>query len=303
MTANTCFRLNDGRLLSYREWGKPSGRPVFYAHGTPGSSQEGAFFHHQAYQAGLRWVVVDRPGVGDSSPKEDLTLSDYPQDIASLADHLGIQRFAVVGWSSGVPHSLACVKMLPERITDAIALAGYTNFGEMQQAKQLLLSVSQRGPKIAEISPLLFRTLMQLLRLAEQHMPGLYLRFIETSSTDRDIALLRQPDMMQMFLRNQDAAFAQGIEGAVSDLMLQYKDWQFALHSLTLPVEFYQGTEDRFVPWQFARHMAERVPKSQLNLLEGEGHMFPLRPAFQQLFMGRLNSTADRLVSVARKLG
>ncbi len=297
------LEIGHNRVLGYREWGDPYGEPVFYAHGTPGSSMEGAFFHQQAKNAGLRWIVLDRPGIGNSSLRLDLRLSDYSQDVTHLTDHLGIGRFAVVGWSSGVPHSMACVRKMPDRINYAAAMAGYTNFGEMRQAKQLLWSVAQRGPKIAEISPLLFRTLMNLLRLAEQYVPTLYLQFVETSTTGRDKALLRQPDIRRMFLASQDVAFKQGVEGAVRDLMLQYADWGFSLKSLTLPVDLYQGTEDRFVPWQFACHMAEQIPQTELSLLEGEGHMFPLRPDFQQLFMSKLYSRIKSGVSVARKLG
>jgi pimeloyl-ACP methyl ester carboxylesterase len=40
-------------------------------------------------------------------------------DVASIADALGVSRFAVMGHSGGAPHALACGALLPER-----ALAG-----------------------------------------------------------------------------------------------------------------------------------------------------------------------------------
>ncbi|OZG73252.1 alpha/beta hydrolase [Hahella sp. CCB-MM4] len=294
---NRYLEIDAERLLSYREWGDTKGYPVFYAHGTPGSSMEGAMFHDFAKHYHLRWIVMDRPGIGDSSMVPHYSLLDYPRDVSRLAQELCISQFAVVGWSSGVPHTLACAYTFPEKLSYVGALAGYTNFAEMANAKDLLWSLEQRGPRIADVSPLLFRSLMNMIRLAEQHLPKIYLKFVESSSTQEDKALLRQPDVLDRFLASQDTAFSQGTNGVVQDLLLQYKDWGFCLKDVRMPVHVYQGLEDRFVPWQFGAHLAEQMPLVDLQLLEQEGHMFPLRHSFQQRFMESLMSAVKGLTS------
>ncbi|WP_020409171.1 alpha/beta fold hydrolase [Hahella ganghwensis] len=280
--------VSEKRLISYREWGDLNGYPVFYAHGTPGSSYEGAMFHDNAKEHHLRWIVMDRPGIGESSLVSEYSLLDYPKDLVRLADKLNLPGFAVAGWSSGVPHTLACAYVIPDKLSFVGALAGYTNFAEMATAKKLLWSVDQRGPRIADVSPFLFRSLMNMIRLAEQHLPKIYLRFIESSSTQEDKALLHQPKVLDDFLESQHLAFCQGAEGVVKDLLLQYRDWGFRLKDVQLPVHVYQGIRDRFVPWQFGAHLAEQMPLVDLQLLENEGHMFPLRHSFQQTFMASL---------------
>ena len=94
-------KLKDGRNLAYAEYGNVKGIPVFYAHGGPGSSREGQFFHEVAIKYGFWFIATDRPGMGDSTYLENRTLLDYPRDISELADALDIDKFGVMGWSAG----------------------------------------------------------------------------------------------------------------------------------------------------------------------------------------------------------
>ena len=66
-------------------------------------------------------ISPDRPGVGRSDPKPGRALLDWPADVSSLADALGIERFALLGWSAGGPYALACAFALPDRVK-AVAL-------------------------------------------------------------------------------------------------------------------------------------------------------------------------------------
>jgi pimeloyl-ACP methyl ester carboxylesterase len=75
-------------------------------------------------QLGIRMIVVDRPGYGLSDFQEDRTYLDWPDDVSELADHLGIDRFAVLGWSSGGPYVAAVAHEIPERLTVAAIVDG-----------------------------------------------------------------------------------------------------------------------------------------------------------------------------------
>lgn len=97
--------LADGRPLAYSEFGDPTGITAFHAHGGPSSRIEGRIFDKAAQARGYRFIVTDRPGMGESTYLEGRRLLDYPQDIAELADSLGIERFGVTGWSGGGAHT------------------------------------------------------------------------------------------------------------------------------------------------------------------------------------------------------
>ncbi|WLQ13036.1 alpha/beta hydrolase [Hahella aquimaris] len=282
------LQLPGQRTLAYGEWGDPAGAPVFYAHGAPGSRLEGAFFHEAACAAGLRWIVVDRPGMGASSLADNYTLLDYPRDVSAVADALGIDQFAVAGWSSGGAYALTCAFEIPKRIAFVAVMASYTNFGEMSAAKDLLWRNEQRGPKIAEVSTGLFRTLLSLLRLTERCSPKLYLKFIESSSTEQDLVLLRDAGILERFMDNQHEAFNQGVQGVMLDLLAQYRHWGFSLSEIRLPTHIYQGVKDRFVPWRFAQHLADNLPLADLRMITDAGHMFPLEADFQRELMSAI---------------
>ncbi len=118
----TTIPLSDGRSLAYAEYGDPRGRPVFFFHGTPGSR----FFRPAdeiTRNMGVRLITADRPGYGLSTFQPGRRILDWPSDITQLADHLGINRFAVAGHSGGGPYVLACAAALPERVSAAALVA------------------------------------------------------------------------------------------------------------------------------------------------------------------------------------
>ena len=118
------IQLSDGRTLAYLEIGDPEGHPVFYFHGGPGSRLEGLLYDKVSLQYGIRMIAIDRPGYGLSHFQKDRTYLDWPEDISELANQLGIDRFAVLGWSSGGPYAAAVAHGIPQRITVAAIVAG-----------------------------------------------------------------------------------------------------------------------------------------------------------------------------------
>ncbi len=46
-----------------------------------------------------------------------------------IVDHLGVDRFATMGWSGGGPHTLACAALLPERVIACATVAGVGPWG------------------------------------------------------------------------------------------------------------------------------------------------------------------------------
>ena len=113
------FELPDGRVLGYAEYGASQGKPLFYFHGWPSSRIEFAALngHKLASELNVRVIAVDRPGFGLSDYKPRYRFTDWPQDVARLADHLGFDRFPVMGYSASSPYTLACAHTLADRLT------------------------------------------------------------------------------------------------------------------------------------------------------------------------------------------
>ena len=111
------FFLPDGRALGFARFGALDGKPLLFFHGLGASRLTRHPDDSIATSLGVQVITVDRPGIGLSDPKPGRTLLDWPNDVVALADALGIEQFAVLGWSGGGAHALACAYKIPERLS------------------------------------------------------------------------------------------------------------------------------------------------------------------------------------------
>ncbi|MGW4094302.1 alpha/beta fold hydrolase [Nocardia sp. NPDC004718] len=115
-------------------------------HGTPGSRVDTAP-PELLDRLGIRLITYDRPGYGGSAPpREGMTIADGAGHVAAIADHLGIDTFAVVGRSGGTPYAAAAAALLPDRRpTDTVAQLGdFRRHGN--QTRHLRMVIRTRKP-------------------------------------------------------------------------------------------------------------------------------------------------------------
>lgn len=68
-------------------------------------------------------IAYDRPGFGESDVHSRRSLRASAQDMAHIADALGVEdQFWVVGYSTGGIHAWAAMKYIPSRLAGANAL-------------------------------------------------------------------------------------------------------------------------------------------------------------------------------------
>lgn len=65
---------------------------------------------------GIRLLTYDLPGFGESDPHPNRNLETSAMDMAFLADALGVDRFWVVGYSSGSMHAWSALRYIPDRL-------------------------------------------------------------------------------------------------------------------------------------------------------------------------------------------
>src|SRR5581483_2959467 len=153
-------RLPDGRALAYCEYGAPDGSPVFIFHGLPGSRIDPRVVADEMRDAGVRLIAPDRPGIGRSDPVEGRrTYAGWAHDVADLADALGVERFAVVGYSCGGPYALAAAAELPKRV-EKVGLVSSVATSEMPGYRKGLASTDRSMTVLSRYAPWLARTLI-----------------------------------------------------------------------------------------------------------------------------------------------
>jgi pimeloyl-ACP methyl ester carboxylesterase len=208
---DTVLTLPDGRSLAYTDCGEPADPLVVYFHGAPTSRLDlvGAEESFRAF--GVRVVSPDRPGYGGSSPQAGRGFSDWAPDVAALADHLGAERFAVMGLSSGGSYAVACAALLPERIVSAGVVAGVTDMGwpgaweGYEQSEATLMRIGDEAAAV---------------RWCEEHYGPDGSRFFESvgEMAAADTALLEDEAIANAFFTTVSEAFHQGVGGFAQDI-------------------------------------------------------------------------------------
>src|SRR5438105_12213590 len=112
---------NDGRL-AYCEYGDAAGAPVLFFHGWPSSRTMAQLTDATACELGVRIISPDRPGIRDSSFQPNRKLTDWPEIVEQLADHLKFDSFRILAISGGAPYAYAAAWKLPDRV-HAVAIA------------------------------------------------------------------------------------------------------------------------------------------------------------------------------------
>jgi len=268
------FRLSDGRLLAYAEYGAPEGFPVFLFHGLPGSRLSWGLIPDNPFPPGLRIIAPDRPGYGKSDPKPDRTLLDWPEDVAELADALGLEKFAVVGVSGGGPGALACAWKLPERLTAVGVVAGPapTNIAGvlegMSKTNRFFMKLAWHAPRLSTLN---IRFLVSVIR----RNPGRYIDTMQYKMHDVDKAILARPEIRVLLVKDFTEALRSGGQGMVSDMAINHGHlWGFPLDKIKTKVHFWFCELDHSVPPAMGKYQSDTVPGCETTFVPNAGHLW-----------------------------
>ena len=285
------------RTIAWLEAGDPQGALVLHNHGGPSSRLEAALFDASARAHGLRFVGVDRPGIGGSDPDPGRSFASWADDLVRVADAMGAKRFAVTGWSEGGPWALAAAAYVdPARLVHVACIGGasYGTFGA-NWAAPYQSSVDALGGRLALHFHPGFKLMYELLGLSATHFAQSYGKALLKAVNDADRAVLADEEVMKLFLAASRECFRQGADGLVVDATLLYDAWPFDMTKVERAVHFWQGTGDTLVPVVINRTVADRTPGAVWHGIEGGGHFIALGSAHDILALA-----ASDLASAAR---
>lgn len=264
------FKLADGRQLSFAEYGAPSGMPVLFCHGAPGSRwQIRPGMAEAARQQGVRIIAPERPGYGLSDNQPGREILDWPKDVSELMDHLGIMKSDVWGYSMGGAYALACGYALSGRVSKIRLVSSIApNMFQPEVTAKMAPSVMNTVITARDNPDALVQFLNSLRGEPEQ-----FLALYSPSLPPPDQAALTRPEVKAGLLLDCEAALCQGGYGMVRDFTLASRNWSFPLEKINAEVSLWHGTEDINAPAAMSEYLAERLPNSHCYLLPGEGHL------------------------------
>lgn len=272
---NQILDLKDGRKLGFAEYGVPDGKPVFHFNGSGGSRLERPPDLNILAELGIRYISTDRPGHGNSSLKQDRELLDWPSDVAAIADHLGINKFHVLGWSAGGPHALACAYKMPERVISGAIVSGlapanrpnpYAGYKGFLRA---LMILGRRFPSLVYI----FRR----MAATQINKPSGEIgdKFVKSLPKVDQIPFENQ-EVKAMLIADIKEGYKQGGDGPARDDIIINTPWKFEIMNIQTRFDIWQGDIDENVPVNQGKYQEELLPNNSFYLMENKGHMFLL---------------------------
>jgi pimeloyl-ACP methyl ester carboxylesterase len=268
----TTLALRDGRTLAWDEMGDPTGTPVLFFHGTPGSRHQVLVGGEPATSAKVRVIAPDRPGYGSSTFAPHRRLVDWADDVAALADHLGLERFGVLGISGGGPHAAVCAARLGDRVTGLGLLSSVAPM-QARGTEAGMMPVNRGFTRLARgRAHAINRLPFGLMAWLGRRMPDRLLAQVGKMAPPPDREVLRRPDVHAAMRHDLASASVTTGRAAAQDFELFTRDWGFRLEDIAVPTDVWQADADVNVPAEHARRLAAAIPGARLHLLEGEGH-------------------------------
>lgn len=259
----TDLELSDGRTLHVYDTGSNDADgqlALFWHHGTPNIGAPPEPLFAAASRLGIRWVSYDRPGYGGSTPCPNRNIASAATYVASIADALGIDRFAVMGHSGGGPHALACGALLPERVLGVASVSGLAPFGI--EGLDWFAGMTPSGEASLRAA-LAGREAKERYEASAEYDPEMF--------TPADHAALS--GTWSWLNSVVGPAMEHGPGGLIDDDLAYVAPWGFGPGQVTAPTLLLHGGEDRIVPSSHGEWLASRIPSAELQLSPGNGHI------------------------------
>lgn len=304
--------LPDGRHISYLEQGVPADRTrysLIATHSFLSSRLAGipGIKLSLLEEFGVRLVTYDLPGFGESDPHPNRTLRSSAMDLLHLTEALKIDKFWVLGYSSGAIHAWAALKYIPAKISGAAMFAPMVNpydpgmtkeensgaWGKWTRRKKLNYYLGRRFPRF-------LRFFYRRTFLSGRHGP--IDKWLSLSLAEQDKGVTEDPVFKAFWQRDVEESIRQGnVKPFVEEAVLQVSNWPFSLKDLQVqkkcpekglfhwfkfmsseaecelvgflePIHIWQGMEDLVVPPCMTDYVARVLPNAIVHKLPNEGH-------------------------------
>lgn len=263
--------LSSGRKLAFAEHGNLQGEPAFYFHGWPSAKIQGLLMDDAGKEFGIRLVTPDRPGIGESDPQPGRRLLDWPPVLAELAEHLGWDKFHIIGVSGGGPYVYAVAHTMPERLLSASVVCGAPPLGLLGTADlfwpyRMTLLIRRR-------MHFMLRAVFGLgARIAKQTPQQRPMRWLLGMLNEEDRRVMRDEKVHSIITQGFRDALRQSVEHVQADADIYLSDWDLDLRSIRYPLHLWHGREDRNIPFSYAEKVASMLPNVTTHWLDRDGH-------------------------------
>ncbi|WP_373000881.1 alpha/beta fold hydrolase [Marinobacter sp.] len=262
------LRLPDGRNLSFSDIGTGENGTWIHCHGIPGSRNELAHLQSTLLSAGIRVIVPDRPGYGQSTSCPDYGFSHHTDDLKQLADHLQLDTFGISGFSGGGVFAMAAAHDLGQRI-EQLVIAATPAIPLMDNpydfASELTASTWQAALEDREALAGELEALTGSLDMLSGALMG--------AAGDQEQRYLSSDSVYPGFMQSLGATLEQGsipaADALARDSFLIAHSWPFSPEDISIPVRVIHGSGDRLVYRDHQTTLSCKFPDSTSEIISG----------------------------------
>lgn len=255
--------LLNGHTIYVEDWGAQSAQVVLLLHHGLGAVRSWKAQIPVLVEHGWRVVAYDRWGYGKSDPRPSLALPDFTPDLADLEQLiilLQIEKLALVGHSDGGKIAMLYTLCHADRVSRLLLVSTHIYVEE------------KMGMGIQEVRQNYYQ--------------------------DADF----RGRMHKVHGDKADQVFENWFEGWLAVGKQDGQDWDMRpeIRQIACPVLVMQGLLDEHATPQHARDIATAIPRAQLRLIRGVGHMLPqdAEDLFNEEMLAFLNADIDVLGSM-----
>ncbi|UCD84704.1 MAG: alpha/beta hydrolase [Deltaproteobacteria bacterium] len=216
---------------------KPDKEALLFVHGAGGSSfvwRAQFDFFQRDYQT----ILINLPGHGDSGGEGKSSIDGYRDFVRGFLDALGLKSVWIIGHSMGGAIAISLAFNAHERL-NGLVLVG-------------------TGAKL-KVAPMIFQALEGDFETAIRQSAQLSF----AKDTAQDII---------------DAHIKEMLKGKPGVMINDFRacdkfDVREQLPDIDLPTLIICGDEDQLTPTRYSEYLRERIKDSQLNIINGAGHM------------------------------
>lgn len=290
------FDLADGARIFVEEVGPESPRGAVFVHGSVLAT---GVWHYQLGGLGdHRLIFSDLRGHGRSQPKGEAaySMTTLAADLEAVIDEVDLDEVVIVGHSVGGQVALQLCHDRPglmgSKIKGLVLVnTSYGPFTETLLASGMIARierVTRRPFDALGKQHQRIERLRKLVRPSDAVFWGVALAAFGQNASPKQI------DFTYDMLANTPVE-------VIFDLVKSYRDFDMTDHleDITVPALVIGGTHDRLTLPKASQYLAERLPKADLRVFEGCGHMSMLER--HEEFNGLLETFLDDTLGVTRK--
>jgi pimeloyl-ACP methyl ester carboxylesterase len=278
--------LPDGRVVRFVEAGALGGRPLLIFHPTPSRMLFVRQHADAALRTGVRLLGFSRPGYGGSTatPPGLHTVAD---DAVRVAEALGVEVFAALGFSGGTPFAAATAALHPDRVAALGLCAAVAPWQEVDERgvefdDELARLVELAGHDLpAAVDGARARGVREFADQLALDDSALAQR-IRADAVGPDVEFLTPLVAMGQVITLRDA-FDQDddtgvygpphLDGYAFDELAFGRPWDVDVRDVVAPTWIWQGSLDPVTPPAHGQWYADRIPGATLVVREGRGHL------------------------------